>query len=254
MSRKLATVIGTATAAVLVLGSLIAAAVGHRTPPQPQAAAVSTPASAPPAIPTVTPSAPATTAGTPASDPTTALAAGNQKVIFLSFDDGPDPVWTPKILHVLRKHGAHATFFELGSMQAAHPGLREQVLADGNTIGSHSITHAQLTAVSAARRHHEIADGPASKCFRPPYGATNPKVRADIRAAGMTQVLWDIDPRDWSRPGTTAIVTNVLHHAHRGAIVLLHDGGGNRAQTVAALDHLLPTLKSHGYTFPAMNC
>jgi peptidoglycan/xylan/chitin deacetylase (PgdA/CDA1 family) len=255
MSRRFAAFVATGTAlAALVIGSLIAVALGKSHPPKP--AVASTPASATPSpTPTTTPTFNAPTSPhRPVPNPTAALAAGNKKVLFLSFDDGPDPVWTPKILQVLAKHGAHATFFELGSMQAAHPGLRDQVLAAGNTIGSHSISHAQLTAVSAAKRHREIFDGPRSTCFRPPYGATNPKVRADISAAGMVQVLWDVDPRDWARPGTQAIVHNILTHAHRHNIILLHDGGGDRSQTVAALDKVLPLLKAQGYSFPAMDC
>jgi peptidoglycan/xylan/chitin deacetylase (PgdA/CDA1 family) len=258
MTRKLAAVITTMVALAALGGWLMVAGMSRTSAPQP-AAASTTPSVTP--TPTSIPTTPshAPTQATPTKrpvppDPTAALASGNNKVLFLSFDDGPDPVWTPRVLQVLAKHGAHATFFELGSMQTAHPGLREQVLAAGNTIGSHSISHAQLTAVSAAKRHHEIFDGPQSTCFRPPYGGSNPKVRADIKAAGMVQVLWDVDPRDWARPGTNAIVQNILHHAHTHNIVLMHDGGGNRAQTVAALDKVLPLLKAQGYTFPAMNC
>jgi peptidoglycan/xylan/chitin deacetylase (PgdA/CDA1 family) len=192
--------------------------------------------------------------GSPLADPTAAAASGNAKVIFLSFDDGPDPTWTPEILQILAKYGARATFFEVGQMIQAHPGLRERVLAGGNTIGNHSISHPRLTKVSAARRHHEIFDGPKSHCFRPPYGATNSKVRADIKAAGMIQVRWDVDAHDWARPGTPAIVHRVLNHAQRRNIVLMHDSGGNRSETVAALDKLLPMLKAQGYSFPAMHC
>ncbi|WP_350281492.1 polysaccharide deacetylase family protein [Kribbella sp. HUAS MG21] len=253
MSRRFAAFVATGVALAVVVGALLVLALGHDRPTRPAAATTQTSATP---TPTETPTlnAPPSTPHRPAPDPTAALATGNKKVLFLSFDDGPDPVWTPKVLQVLRKHGAHATFFELGSMQAAHPGLREQVLAAGNTIGSHSITHAQLTAVPAAKRRHEIFDGPRSTCFRPPYGASNPKVRADIKAAGMVEVLWDVDPRDWARPGTNAIVQNILTHARNHNIILLHDGGGNRAQTVAALDKVLPLLKARGYSFPAMNC
>lgn len=260
MSRKLATIIATGVAAALVVGSLVALALGHTTPPKPTSAAHVSPSTTPSETPTTTPTpgtsgSPETgTPRTPAGDPTAAASGGNKKVLFLSFDDGPDPVWTPKILQVLAKYGAHATFFELGRMQAAHPGLREQILAAGNTIGNHSINHRQLTAISAKDRRHEIFDGPKSKCFRPPYGATNPKVRADIKAAGMVQVLWDVDPRDWARPGTQAIVNNILANAHRRNIILLHDGGGDRTQTVAALDKALRLLKAQGYSFPAMAC
>ncbi|WP_433009451.1 polysaccharide deacetylase family protein [Kribbella sp. CA-294648] len=188
----------------------------------------------------------------PAGNPT-AVTAG-QKVVFLTFDDGPDPVWTPQILQVLAKYDAHATFFQLGSMQKAHPALRDQVLAAGNSIGNHSISHAQLTKLSAAKRHHEIFDGPRSKCFRPPYGAANDRVRADINAAGMTPVLWDIDTLDWQRPGQKAIVNSILSQARNGSVILMHDAGGNRSQTVAALDQALATLTAQGYTFPAMAC
>jgi peptidoglycan/xylan/chitin deacetylase (PgdA/CDA1 family) len=257
MSRKLAAFVATGVALAVVVGSLLVLALSHQRQPEPTAATTQTSTSTTPSpTPTDTPTlnAPPSTPRKPAPNPTAALATGNKKVLFFSFDDGPDPAWTPKVLQVLAKYGAHATFFELGAMQTAHPGLREQVLAAGNTIGSHSITHPQLTAITPARRHHEIFDGPKSTCFRPPYGASNPKVRADIKAAGMVQVLWDVDPRDWARPGTTAIVHNIMTHAHNHNIILMHDGGGNRAQTVAALDKVLPLLKAQGYSFPAMDC
>jgi peptidoglycan/xylan/chitin deacetylase (PgdA/CDA1 family) len=227
VSRKLAAIIATGAAAILVVGSLTAIAVRHSNPPPRAAASTITPVT---------------------------IRKPTVKVIFLTFDDGPDPTWTPEILQILAKHKAKATFFELGQMIHAHPGLREKVLAGGNTIGNHSISHPRLTWVSAARRHHEIFDGPKSHCFRPPYGATNAKVRADIKAAGMIQVLWNVDPRDWTRPGSSAIVHRVLNHAKGRKIVLMHDGGGNRSETVAALDKLLPILKAQGYSFPAMPC
>lgn len=256
MSRKLAAVVTSVTAIVMVVGALIALALVQSNQPNPTVAVNTTPT----VVPSGTPSRPSTTPstprgkGSPLADPTAAAAAGNATVLFFTFDDGPDRVWTPKILHVLRKYGAHATFFQLDSMVGAHPALREQILASGNTIGNHSISHPQLTAISAARRHHEIFDGPPSKCFRPPYGASNPKVRAEIKAAGMTEVLWNTDPRDWAKPGATAIAKNILRHAHRRNIILLHDGGGDRGQTVAALDKVLPILKAQGYSFPAMAC
>ncbi|NUR96247.1 MAG: polysaccharide deacetylase family protein [Kribbellaceae bacterium] len=190
----------------------------------------------------------------PPPNPTAAALAGGKKVIFLTFDDGPDPAWTPKILQVLAKYGAHATFFEVGRMQVTHPGLSEQVTAAGDAIGSHTVSHQKLTSLPPARLHHEIFDGPKSTCLRPPDGATNHRVRSAITAAGMVQVLWTVDPRDWARPGVAAIERNVLGHARPGAIVLMHDGGGNRSQTVAALDTVLRVLKQQGYSFPAMDC
>jgi peptidoglycan/xylan/chitin deacetylase (PgdA/CDA1 family) len=214
------------------------------------------PAPAKAQAPTTTPATPSTPSaaatGTPTANP--AAVSGGKKVVFLTFDDGPDPVWTPQVLQVLAKYNAKATFFQLGSMQAAHPALRDQVLAAGNTIGNHSISHAQLTRTSATKRHHEIFDGPKSKCFRPPYGAANDRVRADIKAAGMTPVLWDIDTLDWQRPGKQTIVNSIVSQARSGSVVLMHDAGGDRSQTVAALDQALATLTAQGYTFPAMDC
>ncbi|TDD44963.1 polysaccharide deacetylase family protein [Kribbella antibiotica] len=264
MSRKFAAFIATGVALVIVAGALLVLALGHEQQPQPAAATTQTspppnnpPSGTPSNEPTETPTnaAPPSTPGKPAGDPTANLVKGkNKKVLFFSFDDGPDPYWTPKIMEVLAKHGAHATFFQLGKMQSEHPGLREQILASGNTIGSHSISHPQLTAISAAERHRQIFDGPKSTCFRPPYGASNPKVRKDIKDAGMVQVLWDVDPRDWARPGVNAIVQNILNNAHNHNIILMHDGGGDRGQTVQALDKVLPLLKAKGYSFPAMDC
>ena len=255
MPRKLAALIATAMAAVLVTGSLTAAALGVRTSAlPPQAAAASSPVPVPPPVP-VQPPASVTPPGAPRTRSAGPFGpASSGKVVFLSFDDGPDTTWTPRVLATLDKYGAKATFFELGEMVAAHPGLREQVEAAGHAIGNHSISHPVLTSLSAAQRHHELVAGPRSHCFRPPYGATSPKVEAEIRAAGMTQVLWTVDPRDWDRPGTSAIVHTVLEHAHAGSIVLMHDGGGDRGQTIAALDKILRVLKGRGYSFPAMTC
>jgi peptidoglycan-N-acetylglucosamine deacetylase len=260
MTRKFAAFITTMVALAAVGGWMMASAVAQMDRPHATAAttkASTTPSGTPTSAPTPTGTPTRTTTSTTGKpvppDPTTSVASG-KKVLFLTFDDGPDPTWTPQVLATMAQYGAHATFFELGQMQSEHPGLRDQVLAAGNAIGSHSISHPQLTKLSAAQRHHQIFDGPRSTCFRPPYGATNAKVRADIKAAGMVQVLWDVDPRDWARPGTSVIVHNILTHAKSGRIILMHDGGGNRAQSVAALKQILPVLKAQGYTFPAMNC
>ena len=258
MTRKFAAFVTTMVALAALGGWMMAAAVAQQRQPHAAAAttkAIVSPSGTPTSAPTPTgnPTQTTTSVKPVPPNPTTSVASG-KKVLFLTFDDGPDPTWTPQVLATLAKYGAHATFFELGEMQSEHAGLRDQVLAAGNAIGSHSISHPQLTRLSAAQRHHQIFDGPRSTCFRPPYGATNAKVRADIKAAGMVQVLWDVDPRDWARPGTGVIVHNILTHAKSGRIVLMHDGGGNRAQTVAALEQVLPVLKAQGYTFPAMNC
>ncbi|GAA0956989.1 hypothetical protein GCM10009554_67150 [Kribbella koreensis] len=248
MSRKLGAFInfGIGLSAVFVIVGAVAFGMG-----QANQAAASAPVKTVAPAKVSAPVAPAKVSATPVTKP---VVASGKKVLYFTFDDGPDPVWTPQVLEVLAKYGAHATFFELGSMQAEHPELKEQVLAAGNSIGSHSISHAQLTKVSAAKRHHEIFDGPASKCFRPPYGAENAKVKADIKAAGMRPVLWDVDTLDWQKPGKQAIVKSILTTVHNGSVILMHDAGGNRSQTVAALDQVLETLQAQGYAFAAMDC
>jgi peptidoglycan/xylan/chitin deacetylase (PgdA/CDA1 family) len=191
---------------------------------------------------------------TPASTSTSPVKDGRGKVVYLTFDDGPDPRWTPGVLAVLAKHNAHGTFFMLAQNANPRPDLVGQVRAAGNNIGNHSVSHLQLTKASPAQLHHQVADGVQSKCFRPPYGATNARVHAEIRKDGMQQVLWDVDPEDWARPGTATIVQRVLAGAKPGAIILMHDGGGNRAQTVEALDQVLTTLTARGYTYATLDC
>ncbi|HEY3001306.1 MAG TPA: polysaccharide deacetylase family protein [Kribbellaceae bacterium] len=176
------------------------------------------------------------------------------KVVYLTFDDGPDPRWTPQVLDLLQRYDASATFFMLGDEVDAHPGLVRQVRDAGHAIGNHSVDHKDLTKVSAARLRAEIAGGPASRCFRPPYGATNARVRAAIRAAGLRQVLWDVDPDDWQRPGAPVIASRILTHVHNGDVVLMHDGGGDRSQSVAALARVLDTLSARGYSFRSLPC
>ncbi|QNE23351.1 polysaccharide deacetylase family protein [Kribbella qitaiheensis] len=219
---------------------------------RPQAVKTSTSAEQPAEKPQPTADPTADPTVDPTADPS--RSAAGAKVVYLTFDDGPDPAWTPQILDLLASNGAKATFFELGQMVARHPELHDAVLAGGNAIGSHSYSHPQLTMISAAKRHREITGGPESKCFRPPYGAVNAQVRAEIKAAGMKPVLWDTDSLDWTKPGSGAIVANVLKTVHSGSVVLMHDAGGNRSETVAALEKLLPILTAKGYTFAALDC
>ncbi|MER7243393.1 polysaccharide deacetylase family protein [Kribbella sp. NPDC000426] len=207
-----------------------------------------------PTTPTRTPSTTPTPSSTQTTEPSGPVKQAQGKVVYLTFDDGPDPHWTPEVLAVLAKHNAHGTFFMLAQNADPHPELVGQVRAAGNSVGNHSVSHPQLPKLSPAQLHHEVADGVQSKCFRPPYGATNARVRAEIHRDGMQQVLWDVDPEDWARPGTATIVQRVLAGARPGAIILMHDGGGNRAQTVAALDQVLTTLSARGYTFATLSC
>ncbi|MFB4299797.1 bifunctional polysaccharide deacetylase/glycosyltransferase family 2 protein [Actinomadura sp. NTSP31] len=193
------------------------------------------------------------------------------KTIALTFDDGPDPVWTPRILEVLRRRGAHATFFAVGAHVAANPGLTRRVLREGNEIGSHTYTHVDLATAPAWRARLELdltqralagAAGVHTRLMRMPYssvpdGLTAPEWRAARRAGedGYVVVLTDRDTEDWTRPGTGKIVRAALAAGRRdeGAVVMLHDAGGDRAQTVAAVERIIDRLQPRGYRFTTLS-
>jgi peptidoglycan/xylan/chitin deacetylase (PgdA/CDA1 family) len=179
-------------------------------------------------------------------------ASGN--VIYLTFDDGPHRVWTPRILDLLDKYDAKATFFQLGRQTAAEPALAAEVRRRGHAVGNHTVNHVRLTSLSAPKLRAEISGGPASACLRPPFGLTNARVHRTAASLGLREVLWTVDTWDWRKPGTAKIVRALLTGAGPGVIVLLHDGGGNRAQTVRALEIALPRLVARGYQFRALPC
>jgi peptidoglycan/xylan/chitin deacetylase (PgdA/CDA1 family) len=174
-------------------------------------------------------------------------AAKHGGTVYLTFDDGPSP-YTPAILKILRSTRSTATFFELGFRQAQYPGAATQVRAEGSSIGNHTYNHPDLTALTAAQIRWQVTHGPRGRCLRPPYGATDRRVRNVVAQQGLREVLWSIDTLDWSRPGTAKIIKAATGPAVRaGSIVLLHDGGGDRSQTVAALPKIIRTLQQRGY-------
>jgi len=191
------------------------------------------------------------------------------KTIALTFDDGPDPRWTPQVLDVLDRYGAHATFFEIGSKVNQYPELSRRAATTGNEIGSHTFTHADLAFAPAWRRRVEFtltadavaaATGHAPSLMRPPYSSEPAAVTgADFvalrqaAAAGQLVVLADRDTGDWRRPGVAAIVAAAQPANGRGAVVMMHDSGGDRAQTVAALLELIPRLQAKGYRFTTIS-
>lgn len=181
----------------------------------------------------------------------------------LTFDDGPDPVWTPRILDVLRKHHVHATFFVVGSAAIDNPDLVRRILADGNEIGVHTLTHADLGSAPAWRQQLEVQGdqqaiagitGRAATLLRPPYSSENDAVRdgtwSAMRAAadqGYLTVLTTKDSEDWQAPGVAAIERNLTPSGPHGEVLLMHDGGGDRHQTVAALDSALTKFAHQGF-------
>jgi peptidoglycan/xylan/chitin deacetylase (PgdA/CDA1 family) len=167
--------------------------------------------------------------------------------VYLTFDDGPSQ-YTPAILNILRATNSTATFFELGFRQAEHPEEAAQIRAEGSSIGNHTYNHPNLTALKPGQIRWQLAHGPRARCVRPPYGATNQTVRHILAQQGLRQVLWTIDTRDWTRPGTKRIIRAATGPAVKaGSIVLLHDGGGDRTQTVAALPQIITNLQHQGY-------
>ena len=196
--------------------------------------------------------------------------------IALTFDDGPDPKWTPQILDLLARHEARATFFVIGSKVNEHPELTRRILAEGHEIGAHTFSHAELVAVPSWRRRLEMTltqnaiagvTGRRATLMRPPFSAEPDAVRADeftalaeVTRGTYLAVLADHDTEDWRRPGVEAIVNASTPRLGTGAVVMLHDGGGDRSQTVAAVKTLLEegsgyqfTTVSEGLGLPAAN-
>lgn len=186
------------------------------------------------------------------------------KKLALTFDDGPDPRWTPAVLAALDRHHVHATFFVTGAHAAQYPELVREIVAHGNEIGNHTATHLDLRGASPVRTTLELratdlalagAAGVSTSLVRPPYSATPQSVDdLDWRAAqrlgsdGRLTVLSDLDSEDWQRPGTAAIVAKSTPRDERGAVLLMHDAGGDRAETISALDQLIPTMQGRGWT------
>lgn len=183
----------------------------------------------------------------------------NKKIIAFTFDDGPNAIYTPEILEVLKRNDAKATFFMIGFRMQNEPQLVQAVLKKGHEIGNHTMNHLYARNSTSKKIKNDILEGQkyiekwgkSPLLFRPPGGYVNEIVFKTVKEQGGHIVLWSWhqDPRDWSNPGINTIVNHVIKNARSGDIVLLHDGGGNRNQTVEALKVILPTLKKRGYRF-----
>ncbi|GHF24852.1 hypothetical protein GCM10017786_68700 [Amycolatopsis deserti] len=183
------------------------------------------------------------------------------RFVALTFDDGPDPAYTPQVLDLLARHGAVATFCMVGAQVRRHPELVELVVERGMRLCDHTVSHdeelakrnearisADITGARADLRLAADGDVPVPY-FRAPGGNWSDTITAIASREGMTSLGWSVDSRDWTLPGAPAIVATVQQAVHPGAVILLHDGGGQRRQTVTALAELLPWLIAQGYQF-----
>ncbi|WP_262386807.1 polysaccharide deacetylase family protein [Streptomyces sp. TRM49041] len=182
--------------------------------------------------------------------------AGAGNTMVLTFDDGPDPRYTPAILRTLRRHDVRAMFFVCGEMVAQHPDLLRQMTEDGHVVGNHSWSHPLIPTLPPSRIRQELSAtsdviersaGAAPLWYRAPFGAWN-RLSFEIGAElGMEPLAWTVDTLDWKEPGTGTIVRRVLDGAGPGVVVLSHDAGGDRSQSVRALETYLPRLLDEGY-------
>jgi peptidoglycan/xylan/chitin deacetylase (PgdA/CDA1 family) len=180
------------------------------------------------------------------------------KVIALTIDDGPSPVYTPQVLRLLDKYRVTATFSMIGIEVTEYPGVARDVAEAGHPISNHTWRHLDLQMLSPSAVIEEMdrattaihaATGVTPQMFRAPFGAWSPAVIRHCDQNGMMPIDWSVDPRDWARPGVRSIVSNIMHHTATGSIILEHDGGGDRSQTVAALEIVIPRLLDDGYRF-----
>jgi peptidoglycan-N-acetylglucosamine deacetylase len=182
------------------------------------------------------------------------------KVIALTIDDGPSPVYTPQILGILERYRVTASFSMIGESVAYHPAIARDVADAGHVIVNHTWDHADLAWLGAAATRAEIsrasdaiygATGKRPGMFRAPYGVWPRTALECCASEGLTPLGWSVDPRDWSRPGVREIVAIIMRNTRAGSIILEHDGGGDRSQTVAALKTVIPRLLDEGYRFAA---
>ncbi|MDH2348825.1 chitooligosaccharide deacetylase NodB [Bradyrhizobium sp. SSUT77] len=199
--------------------------------------------------------------------------AGGEHCVYLTFDDGPNPLCTPAILDVLAQHRAPATFCVIGAYAAGQPELIQRIIAEGHEIANHTMTHPELSKCMPDEVDYEILTTNkvirmgcpqySVRHVRAPYGIWTKEALAASAKADLAALHWSVDPQDWSRPGVEAIVAAVLASVQPGAIVLLHDGcppdelercphAGRRDQTVTALAELIPALHDRGFAIRSL--
>jgi peptidoglycan/xylan/chitin deacetylase (PgdA/CDA1 family) len=215
-------------------------------------AAVATP-SAPEPPPTPPPVKPRVIGCRPVAPNLRMAGPRRHRVVALTFDDGPG-AYTPSVLGILEREEVRATFFLIGQQVQGNEGLLRRALRDGDALGNHTWSHANVSGggfrqMSGTQRAITRATGYTPCVFRAPYGAWSGLLVGQARDLGLNSVGWSVDPTDWSRPGAGAIYSRVVGATRPGAIVLMHDGGGPRSQTVSALPKIIATLRGRGYRF-----
>ncbi|MFI1421003.1 bifunctional polysaccharide deacetylase/glycosyltransferase family 2 protein [Streptomyces sp. NPDC020731] len=191
------------------------------------------------------------------------------RTIVLTFDDGPDPTWTPKVMEVLEEYDVPGTFFVVGSMVSRHPDIVKDLIEQGNEVGVHTFTHVDLSYQSAARVTREMeqtqlalagAAGITSTLFRAPYSSRTDaidnyswQVYQQLGEDGYTSVFIDTDSEDWKEPGVAKIVEGATPEDGEGTSVLFHDSGGDRTQTLRALPKYIEKMQAKGYTFTTVS-
>ncbi|MCL5260647.1 MAG: polysaccharide deacetylase family protein [Gammaproteobacteria bacterium] len=192
------------------------------------------------------------------SQVTYAATSSQKKLIALTFDDGPSIPYTEQVLALLEAHHAKATFFVMGGNVKLHPEILKKVFAAGNVIGNHTYTHPLITKISDSALEKELTKTNEiifktihvyPVLFRPPYGMSSSRTNEVLKKLGLKKITWDymVDDYDYKKTTSEIIARSVLQHARPGAIITMHDGGTNRAKTVAALATIIPTLQQQGY-------
>ncbi len=176
-------------------------------------------------------------------------------LVYFTFDDGPHPVYTPQVLDVLARHGVQATFFVIGKMVELYPEVFERIIAEGHTVANHTWNHESLAGLSRAEFDRTVSATQAilgehaTPCIRPPYGATDASTKKWSAAHGLDLHMWSVSPSDWLQPPAEEIADYIVKRIRPGSVVLLHDGGGPRAETVRGLDLALEQLAERNYNY-----
>lgn len=177
-----------------------------------------------------------------------------EKVVALTFDDGPDPLYTGFVLDVLKEKKVKATFFVLGENAKQNPDLLKRISSEGHEIGNHGYSHSYTTSqfIRELVRTDEVIYQVIQRhttFYRPPGGIVSKSLVNGVKDKGHVLTLWSIDSNDWRNPGPARIVSNVVKSSFPGGIILLHDGGEKREQTIQALSGIIDQLNQQGYRF-----